>query len=251
MCTVWPSQWICIKFCIKLEHSSVETNGMIQKATAAGNWWLAASSQQYICLFVMSCAQFSKTSITQVTQPPYSPDLAPCNFWLFPKLKPPLFFFRFYLFIFRERGRREGEREGKKHQSVPSHPQLGPWPTTQACTLTGTQTYNLLFHRPAALSPLSHTSQGLKSPLKGKRFQIIDEIQENTIGQLMAIGKTVWGPKVSTLRGTEASLSYVQCFLYLVTSINVSIFHIYMAGYFLDRPHIVYICLNLCFSNNF
>ena len=27
----------------------------------------------------------------------------------------------------------------------------------------------------------------LKSPLKGKRFQTIDEIQENTIGQLMPI----------------------------------------------------------------
>ena len=28
-----------------------------------------------------------KHQITQVTQPPYSTDLAPCNFWLFPKLK--------------------------------------------------------------------------------------------------------------------------------------------------------------------
>jgi len=28
--------------------------------------------------------------ITQVCQPPCSPDLAPCNFWLFPKLKLPL-----------------------------------------------------------------------------------------------------------------------------------------------------------------
>ena len=28
--------------------------------------------------------------ITQVTQPHDSPDLAPCNFWLFPKLKSPL-----------------------------------------------------------------------------------------------------------------------------------------------------------------
>ena len=40
MCTVWPlhkmtewaEQWICIKFCAKLEHSSVETIWMIQKA---------------------------------------------------------------------------------------------------------------------------------------------------------------------------------------------------------------------------
>ena len=43
----------------------------------------------------------------------------------------------------------------------------------------------------------------------------------------MVIGRTVWGPKVPTLKGTEASLSYVQCFLYLVpSSVNVSIFHI-------------------------
>ena len=31
----------------------------------------------------------------------------------------------------------------------------------------------------------------LKSPLKRKRFQIINKIQENMMGQLMAIGRTV------------------------------------------------------------
>ena len=31
-------QQICITFCIKLEHSSVETIWMIQKAAAIGNW---------------------------------------------------------------------------------------------------------------------------------------------------------------------------------------------------------------------
>ena len=67
----------------------------------------------------------------------------------------------------------------------------------------------------------------LKSPLKGKRIQTIDEILENWMGQLMAVGRPVWGPKVPTLKGTEASLSCVQCFLYLVSSsINVSIFPI-------------------------
>ena len=67
----------------------------------------------------------------------------------------------------------------------------------------------------------------LKSPLKGKRVQTVDETQENTTGQLMAIARTVWGPKVTTLKGTKASLSYVQCFLYLVSSsIKVSIVHI-------------------------
>ena len=103
----------------------------------------------------------AKHQITQVTQTPFSPDLVPCNFWLFPKLK---------------------------------------------------------------------------SLLKGERFQTIDETHKNMTGQLMAIWRTVWGPKVPTLKGTEASLSYVQCFLYfLSSSINVS-FSYYMAGYLLDRP---------------
>ena len=59
---------------------------------------------------------FVKHQITQVTQPRYSPDLVPCDFWLFPKLK---------------------------------------------------------------------------SPLKWKRFQTIDEIQENMMGQLMVNEETV------------------------------------------------------------
>ena len=31
-------QQICMKFCVKLEHSSVETIRMIQQAIAMGNW---------------------------------------------------------------------------------------------------------------------------------------------------------------------------------------------------------------------
>ena len=31
-------QRICVKFCIKLEHSSMETIWMIQKAAAMGQW---------------------------------------------------------------------------------------------------------------------------------------------------------------------------------------------------------------------
>ena len=46
-------------------------------------------------------------------------------------------------------------------------------------------------------------------------------------GQLMVTGRTVWVPEVPTLKGTEESLSYVQCFLYLMSSsIKVFIFHI-------------------------
>ena len=122
-------QRICIKVCIKLERSSMVTTWMIQKAAAMGNWWLAASSWQHAHLCITSHAEIlAKYQITQVIRFPYSPDLALCNFWLFPKLK---------------------------------------------------------------------------SPWKRKRFQTIDEIQENTTGQLMVIGRFVWGPKVPTLRGLK------------------------------------------------
>ena len=39
------------------------------------------------------------------------------------------------------------------------HPQLGTWPTTHTCALTGNRTGDLSVCRPV-LSPLSHTSQG-------------------------------------------------------------------------------------------
>ena len=151
--TEWIEQWICTKFCVKLEHSSTETIWMIQETAVMG--------QLVIGSFIMTtcplmhhilCRVFLQNIQSPRWLSPYGPYLAPCNFWLFPKLK---------------------------------------------------------------------------SPLKGKRFQTIKEIQENTMRQLMAIGRTVWGFKVPTLKGTEVSLSCVQCFLYLVSSsINVSIFHI-------------------------
>ena len=56
----------------------------------------------------------------------------------------------------------------------------------------------------------------LKSLLKGKRFQTIDEVHENTMGQFMVSGRTLWGPKVPTLKRTEVSLFNVQCSLYLI-----------------------------------
>ena len=76
----------------------------------------------------------------------------------------------------------------------------------------------------------------LKLPLKGKKFQTVDATQEKRTGKLMAIGRIVWGPKVPTLKGTKASLSYVECSLYLVkSSKNVSIFILH--GWILyDRP---------------
>ena len=72
-----------------------------------------------------------------------------------------------------------------------------------------------------------------------KRFQTIDRIQENTRGQLMVTGRTGWGPKVPTLKGTEESLSYVPCFFYLVSSsINVSNFYLtWLRTFWTDLIH--------------
>ena len=129
-------QQICMKFCVQFEHSSTETLGTIQKATAMGNWWLAASSWQCACplMHYVSCIVFWWNTV--------SPR------WLCPT------------------------------RAQIWHPE---------------------------------TSK-LKPPLKGKRFQTVDEILENMMGKLMATGRTVWGPEVP---------------MFLVSSsINVSIFPI-------------------------
>ena len=56
-------QWLCIKFCIKLEHYSVKSIWMIQKDAVMGNWWLAASSQQRVFSCITFHAEFfGKTS---------------------------------------------------------------------------------------------------------------------------------------------------------------------------------------------
>ena len=81
-------QWICIKFCMKLEHSSAETIQMIQKATAMGNWWLAASSQQCACLCIKFHAEFfGETSNHPGDSAPLQPRFG--SLWLlaFPKTK--------------------------------------------------------------------------------------------------------------------------------------------------------------------
>ena len=54
---LWPDKWI-------LHHDNAPVHDVLR-----------------ICQFL------AKNSITKMDHPPYSPDLAPCNFWLFPKLK--------------------------------------------------------------------------------------------------------------------------------------------------------------------
>ena len=52
----------------------------------------SSSSQQCACPFYSSRAGFFWQIIAspRSVSPPYSPDLAPCDFWLFPNLKSPL-----------------------------------------------------------------------------------------------------------------------------------------------------------------
>ena len=144
MCTVLPmhSKWLseqsnksASNFALSLNIPPKKLFRWLRRLQlwATGDWQLHHSNvpAHASCLLQL----FGK--ITHVTQPHYSPDLAPGDVWLFPKLK---------------------------------------------------------------------------SPLKGKSFQSINETQENMTGQLMETGRTVWGPKVPTLKGTEASLSFVSIF---------------------------------------
>ena len=87
---------------------------------------------------------FCEHQITQVTQSPYSPELVPCNFWLFPQTK----------ITFEREKISDRQQDSGKYDGAAD----GNW---QNC----------------------------------------------------AIGNNC---KVSTLKGTEVSLSYVQCFLYLL-----------------------------------
>ena len=81
-------QQICIKFCVKLEHSSMETVPMIQKASAMRNWWLAASSWQCACSCITSSAEFfCKTSNHPGDSAPLNPTIGILQLLDFPKTK--------------------------------------------------------------------------------------------------------------------------------------------------------------------
>ena len=74
------------------------------------------------------------------------------------------FFLKDVVYLFLERGKgKEKERERNINVWFPfTHSQLGTWPKTQACILTGYRTCEPLVHRPL-LNTLSHTSQGSSS----------------------------------------------------------------------------------------
>ena len=84
----WVEQQICIKFCIKLELSSMETIQMIQKTTGMGNWWLAASSGQCTHSCITSYAEFfGKTSNCPGESAPLQPIFGTLQLLAFPKAK--------------------------------------------------------------------------------------------------------------------------------------------------------------------
>ena len=81
-------QWICIKFCVKLEHSSTETIWVIQKSTAMGKWYLAASSQQRAHSCITSPAEFfCETSNHPSDSAPLQPRFGVLQCMAFPKTK--------------------------------------------------------------------------------------------------------------------------------------------------------------------
>ena len=98
------------------------------------------------------------------------------------------------------------------------------WQYSLSCVTSCAKIFGKTSNHPgdsASLEPTFGSLQLLASPktkITFEREEIsgISEIQENRTGQPMAIGRTVWGPTVPALKGTEMSLSYVQCFLYLL-----------------------------------
>ena len=84
----WVEQQIYIKFCIKLEHSSAETVWMTQKATAMGNWWLAASARQGTGSCILFPAEiFGKTSNHPGDSTPIEPRFDTLQLLAFPIIK--------------------------------------------------------------------------------------------------------------------------------------------------------------------
>jgi len=85
-----PGQTITKDYYIEvLRQLRDAVRGKRQQLWARGDWHLhhdnaPGHSSSLVQTFLV------KHRITQVCQPPYSPDLAPCDFWLFSKLKLPL-----------------------------------------------------------------------------------------------------------------------------------------------------------------
>ena len=147
VCTVWPmhskwhfeqvEQWICIKFCIKLEHSSAETIQMTQKATARDTWWLAASSPQRTHSCITSHAEFfGETSNHPGNSTPLQPRFG--SLWLLAFPKTTITFEREEISDrLWDSGKYNGTADGNSENCVRSQGAYfeGDWGITILCTV--------------------------------------------------------------------------------------------------------------------
>ena len=88
-----------------------------------------------------------------------------------------------------------------------------------------------------------------KKTYNGKRFQTIDEIQENTTGQLMETGELCQVPRCLLRRGQRhhCPMCNVSCIFFN----ECLYFSYYMTGYFLDRyGYIMCTVITLCRTIN-
>ena len=125
--------------------------------------------------------------------------------------------------------------------------------SSRQCTRSPAELFGKTSNHPGDSAPLFGTLWLLafpKTEITFEREEISDHWWESGKynGAAMAIRRTVWGPKVPTLKGTEASLSCVQCLFYLVpSSINISSFHImWLDTFWTDLVYICeYVCINI------
>ena len=98
----------------------------------------------------------------------------------------------------------------------------------------------------APLQPRFGAPQGLLAPPKTKITFAREEISDHQweSGKYHRAADGNWENCVPTLKGTEVLLSYIQCFLYLVSSsVNVSIFHITWLDAFWICPLYIGFCI--------
>ena len=91
--TEWVEQWICIKFFIKLKHSSVETIQLIQEDLSYGQLVIGSFiTTTRLLMHHISCRVFSKTSNHPGNSAPLHPRFG--TLWLLTFLKTKITFER-------------------------------------------------------------------------------------------------------------------------------------------------------------
>ena len=129
-------QRISIKFCVKLEHPPWKVFGWFRRPQlwATGDWQLHHNNMPAQASRLPQ--RFLVKQNTQVTQPPYSPGLVPCDFWLFPKPNSPLKRKRFQT-ISEIQENTMGQLNGNWENCVRSQVAYfeGDWGVTVLCTI--------------------------------------------------------------------------------------------------------------------